>query len=360
MNRAHNFFAGPAVLPYEVLEATRDAVVDFAGLGVSIMEVSHRDKAFDAVIKEAESDLLSLMNLSKDEYSVLFLGGGASLQFAMVPYNFLQNEADYISTGYWSDKAIKEAQMTGKTNIIATSKDDNYSYIPKNFTISPNADYVHITSNNTIYGSEWKKWPDTGNTPLVIDNSSDFLAMERDYNKASLIYAGAQKNVGPAGVTVIVIKKSFVEQKARKDGYTMMKYSTHIEKESLYNTPPVLPIYAVGQTLKWLKKNGGLKAMQEKNEKKAKMIYDVIDAHPDFFIGRIKNKEDRSLMNITWNLPTPELEAKFLEEAKAQKMLGLKGHRSVGGLRASVYNACPISSVEALVNLMEDFYKRNK
>jgi phosphoserine aminotransferase len=360
MNRAHNFFAGPAVLPVEVLEATRDAVMDFAGLGVSIMEVSHRDKAFDAVIKEAENDLLELMHLSKDEYSVLFLGGGASLQFAMVPYNFLHNEADYILSGYWSEKALKEAQMTGKVNVKATSKDDNYSYIPKNFTVSPNADYVHITSNNTIYGSEWKSLPDTGNTPLIIDHSSDFLALNHDFSKASMIYAGAQKNVGPAGVTVVVVKKSFVEQNARKDGYTMLKYSTHLEKESLYNTPPVLAIYVVGQTLKWLKKNGGVAEMQKLNEKKAKIIYDIIDAYPEFFIGRIKNKEDRSLMNITWNLPTPELEAKFIEEAKAQKMLGLKGHRSVGGLRASTYNACPISSVEALAKLMEDFYKRNK
>jgi phosphoserine aminotransferase len=360
MNRAHNFFAGPAVLPYEVLESTRDAVMEFAGLGVSIMEVSHRDKAFDAVIKEAENNLLSLMNLSKDEYSVLFLGGGASLQFAMIPYNFLHNEADYIQTGYWSEKAVKEAQLTGKTNIIASSKDDNYSYIPKKFTISPNADYVHITSNNTIYGSEWKSLPDTGNTPLIVDHSSDFLALKHDFSKASLIYAGAQKNVGPAGVVVVVVKKSFVEQKARKDGYSMLKYSTHVEKESLYNTPPVLAIYVVGQTLKWLIKNGGIEAMQAKNEKKAKMIYDVIDAHPDFYKGRIKEKEDRSLMNITWNLPTPELEAKFLEEAKSQKMLGLKGHRAVGGIRSSVYNACPMESVEALTKLMEDFYMKNK
>lgn len=360
MNRAHNFYAGPAVLPFEVIEQTRDAVYDFNNLGVSIMEISHRDKAFDAVIKEAQNDMLDIMELPKDEYYVLFLGGGASTQFAMVPYNFLHNEADYIETGYWAEKAIKEAKMTGKTNVIATSKESNYNYIPKDFTFSPNADYVHITANNTIYGTEWKKWPDTGNIPLVVDHSSDFLALKQDFKKASLIYAGAQKNVGPAGVTIVVIKKSWVEEKARKDGYTMLKYKTHIDKESLYNTPPVLPIYVVHKTMKWIINQGGLDAIEKNNIKKANLIYDLFDQYPDFYIGAVKAKEDRSLMNVTWNLPNTDLEAKFIEEAKKLKMLGLKGHRAVGGIRASIYNACPLSSVEALAEFMLDFYKKYK
>jgi len=360
MNRAHNFYAGPAVLPFEVIEETRDAVYDFNNLGVSIMEISHRDKAFDVVIQEAQSDLLNMMKLPKEEYYVLFLGGGASIQFAMVPYNFLLNEADYIETGYWSERAVKEAKITGKTNVIATSKESNFNHIPKNFNITPNADYVHITSNNTIYGTEWKKWPETGNVPLVVDHSSDFLALNHNFSKASLIYAGAQKNVGPAGVTIVIVKKSWVEEKARKEGYTMLKYKTHIDKESLYNTPPVLPIYVVHRTLKWIIKQGGLEAIEANNIKKASLIYDLLDAYPEFFIGAVKVKEDRSLMNVTWNLPTPELEVKFIDEAKKLKMLGLKGHRAVGGIRASIYNACPMSSIEALVKFMEEFHKNNK
>jgi phosphoserine aminotransferase len=360
MERAHNFYAGPAILPLQVVEETRDAVYDFNNLGVSIMEISHRDKAFDAVIKGAQDDLLNIMNLPKEEYAVLFMGGGASTQFSMIPYNFLVNEADYIDSGYWSDRAIKEAKMTGKTNVIASTKDVNYNHIAKDFTITPTADYLHITSNNTIYGTEWKAFPDTGNVPLIVDHSSDFLALQHDFAKASIIYAGAQKNVGPAGVTVAIVKKSYIEEKARKDGYTMMKYRTHYDKESLYNTPPVLPIFVVARTLKWILNLGGLVAVQAQNEKKAKIIYDLIDAYPEFYKGAVKVKEDRSLMNVTWNLPTPELEAKFADESKKQRMLGLKGHRAVGGIRASIYNACPIESVELLAKFMEEFYKNNK
>lgn len=360
MERAHNFYAGPAVLPLQVIEETRDAVYDFNNLGVSIMEISHRDKAFDAVIKEAQDDILNIMNLPKEEYAVLFMGGGASTQFAMIPYNFLVNEVDYIDSGYWADRAIKEAKITGKTNIIASSKEQNYNHIPKEFAITPTADYLHITSNNTIYGTEWKYFPETGNVPLIVDHSSDFLALKHDFAKASLIYAGAQKNVGPAGVTVVIVKKSYIEEKARKDGYTMLKYRTHYEKESLYNTPPVLAIYVVSRTLKWILNLGGLEAIQAQNEKKAKIIYDLIDAYPEFYIGAVKVKEDRSLMNATWNLPTAELEAKFVDESKKQRMLGLKGHRAVGGIRASIYNACPLESVELLAKFMEEFYKNNK
>ncbi|MBP8975899.1 MAG: 3-phosphoserine/phosphohydroxythreonine transaminase [Bacteroidetes bacterium] len=359
MSRAHNFFAGPAVLPVPVLEATRDAVMEFNGLGISIMEISHREKAFEKVLTEAQADALSLMGLSADEYSVLFLGGGASLQFAMVPMNFLTKKADYVNTGEWASKAIKEAKLFGEVAEVASSKESKFTYIPKNITFSPDADYVHITTNNTIFGTEWKTDPDTGSVPLVADMSSDIFGIKRNYKKYSLIYAGAQKNLGPAGVVMVVIKKAWAE-KAKQNVPSMLKYKTHIDAGSLYNTPPVLPVFVVGKTLKWIIQEGGLDAIQARNEKKAKMIYDVIDAHPDFYKGTVTQKEDRSIMNITFVLPTPELEEKFVTESKAKKMLGLKGHRSVGGMRASIYNACPVESVELLVSFMEDFYKANK
>ncbi len=359
MPRAHNFFPGPAILPVSVLEATRDAVMEFANMGVSIMEVSHRDKAFEKVLTEAQNDALSLMGLSPDEYAVLFLGGGASLQFAMVPLNFLNKRADYVNTGEWSSKAIKEAKSVGEVVEVASSKESKFTYIPKNITYSPDADYVHITTNNTIYGTQWKTDPDTGNIPLVADMSSDILGIQRDFKKYSLIYAGAQKNIGPAGVAMVVIKKSFAE-KAKQNIPTILKYKSHIDAGSLYNTPPVTNVFVVNKTLKWIIEQGGVAEVQKQNEKKAKMIYDVIDAHPEFYKGTVTQKEDRSLMNITFVLPTPELEEKFVAEAKSKKMLGLKGHRSVGGMRASIYNACPIESVELLTSFMEDFYKANK
>jgi len=360
MTRAHNFFAGPAVLPVPVLEETRDAIMNFDGIGISIMEISHRDKGFEKVIREAQEDALQIMGLSQDEYAVIFLGGGASLQFAMVPMNFLHKKADYVNTGEWASKAIKEAKLFGEVVEVASSKDTNFNQLPKNIKFSSDADYVHITTNNTIFGTEWKTDPDTGNVPLVADMSSDMLGIRRDYKKYSLIYAGAQKNLGPAGVTMVVIKKSWMEARAKQNLPTMLKYKSHVDAGSLYNTPPVLPVYVVNRTLKWIIKEGGLDAIQARNEKKAKMIYDIIDAYPDFYKGTVVNKEDRSIMNITWRLPTPELEEKFVSEAKARKMLGLKGHRSVGGLRASLYNACPMESVEALAKFMEEFYTANK
>jgi phosphoserine aminotransferase len=358
--RAHNFFAGPAVLPLSVLEETRDAVMDFAGLGVSVMEVSHRDKAFEKVITEAQNDALALAGLSANDYAVLFLGGGASMQFAQLPMNFLQTKADYVNTGEWASKALKEAKLYGNAVEVASSKDQKFNYIPKTITYSGDADYVHITTNNTIFGTEWKTDPNVGAVPLVADMSSDMFGIKRDFSKYSLIYAGAQKNLGPAGVTMVIVKKSWVEAKAKANIPTMMKYKTHIEGASLYNTPPCLPVFVVGRTLKWILKEGGLDAVQARNEKKAKLIYDAIDAYPGFYKGAVANKEDRSLMNITWNLPTPELEDKFVAEAKAKKMLGLKGHRSVGGIRASVYNACPMASVELLAKHMDEFAKANK
>jgi phosphoserine aminotransferase len=360
MARTHNFFAGPAVLPLSVLEETRDAVMDFGGLGVSIMEISHRDKSFEKVVTEAQADALALTGLSADEYAVVFLGGGASLQFAMIPMNFLQKKADYVNTGEWASKAIKEAKLLGEVTEVASSKATNFNQLPKNIKYSGDADYVHITTNNTIFGTQWKTDPDVGNVPLIADMSSDMLSMKRNFKKYNLIYAGAQKNLGPAGVVMVIIKKSWMEAKAKQNISSMLKYKTHVDAGSLYNTPPCLPVFVVGRTLKWIIKEGGLEAIQARNQKKAKLIYDIFDAHPEFYKGSVVNIEDRSLMNVTWNLPTPELEEKFITEAKPKKMLGLKGHRSVGGMRASIYNACPIESVELLAKYMEEFYKANK
>lgn len=360
MNRAFNFSAGPAVLPVEVLEATAQAVLDYNGLGMSIMEMSHRSKEYEAVIKTAQEDCLKIMNLSPEEYYVLFLGGGASTQFLMVPYNFLRTSADYINTGVWAGKALKEAQKIGNVNVIASSKDTNFNYIPKNFTITPNADYVHITTNNTIYGTARFEDIDTGNVPLFADMSSDMFAVRRDFSKYDLIYAGAQKNIGPAGVTLVVIKKSLLERQRQIENMaTMLDYKTHMENDSMFNTPPCLPIYVVGQTFKWILKNG-LDKIEANNFKKAGVLYDFMDASNGYYKPTVTAKEDRSLMNVCFNLATPELEAKFIADAKAaHNMTNLKGHRSVGGVRASIYNAAPIEWVETLVKFMEKFQKEN-
>lgn len=360
MARAHNFFAGPAVLPLEVVKETQEALSDFGGTGVSIMEISHRSKEFDAVMTEAQNDALEIMGLSSDDYAVLFVGGGASSQFYNVPYNFMHKKADYVNTGSWSKKAIKEAKLFGEVNVAASSEETNFNFIPKEFNFSPDADYVHITTNNTIFGTEFKTTPDTGNVPLVADMSSNMLSRPLDFSKYSLIYAGAQKNIGPSGVTMVVIKKSWYKEKAKTGLPSMLSYGTHIDSGSMYNTPPSLPVFVVGRTLKWIKNFGGLDAVLAHNENKASLIYGVIDAYPDFYRGAVKNIEDRSLMNVTLNLPTPELEAKFISEAKEKNMLGLKGHKSVGGVRASIYNACPLESCQALSTFMEDFHKANK
>ncbi len=359
MARAHNFSAGPAILPYEVLEETAKAVVDYNGVGMSIMEMSHRSKEFDEVIKEAQADALKIMGVSADEYSILFLGGGASLQFIMIPMNFLKNKADYVNTGAWSKKAIKEAKFVGQCDVVASSEDENFSYVPKNVKFNPDADYVHITTNNTIVGTRFKEIPDTGNVPLVADMSSELFSRKMDFSKFSLIYAGAQKNIGPSGVTFVAVRRDFLE-KAKEEVPTMLKYKTHVDKDSLFNTPPCVNVYVVGRVFKWILKKGGLEAIEEINEKKAKILYDFIDANDDFYFGTVKNKEDRSIMNVTWRMKTPELEAKFVQEAREKyNMTNLKGHRSVGGCRASIYNACPIESVELLVKFMEEFKKEN-
>jgi len=359
--RAYNFFAGPAVLPLSVVKETADAILDFENLGVSVMEVSHRSKEFDRVMGEAQSDLLDLMGLSADEYSAMFLQGGASTQFAMIPMNFLSENqtADYINTGTWAKKAIKEAKLFGKVNIAGTSEDANFTYLPKDLSLTEDAAYVHITSNNTIFGTQWKTFPDTGDVPLVCDMSSDILSRRLDFSKFDLIYAGAQKNLGPSGVTIVVLRKKWLEV-AKDNIPTMLKYQTHVDKGSMFNTPPCIATFVSGRVLKWIKAEGGLEPIEERNNRKAKMIYDLIDAYPEFYRGTVRDKNDRSLMNITFNLPSEGLEAKFVAEAKARNMLGLKGHRSVGGIRASVYNACPMEAVEALTKFMEDFYRANK
>ena len=359
-NRAHNFYAGPAILPVSVLEETRDAVMNFANLGVSILEISHRSKEFDAVIQDAEKDALAIMGLNAQDYAVIFVGGGASLQFAMLPMNFLHTKADYLVTGEWATKAAKEAKMFGAVNEAASSKDKNFNYLPKSCKFSPDADYVHVTTNNTIYGTEWKSIPDVGSVPLISDMSSDMFGVKREWSRYSLIYAGAQKNLGPAGVTMIVIKRAYLEAKAKEQVPTMLKYKTHVDGKSLYNTPPVFGVFVLGRTLKWILQEGGLDAIEARNQKKARMIYDVIDARPEFYKGTVTDKSDRSIMNLTWNLPTPELEDKFVAEAKKKQMVGLKGHRSVGGIRSSQYNACPVESVEALAKFLEEFYVANK
>ncbi len=363
MFRAHNFSAGPAVLPLEVVEQTSKAALDYNGLGMSIMEMSHRSKEFEAVIKEAQADCLKLMELSNQDYSVLFLGGGASMQFAMVAMNFMHKKVDYVNTGVWATKAYKEAKIIAtegiEVNEIASSSDKNFNYIPQNIAYSKDADYCHITTNNTIYGTEWRELPNTGSVPLIVDMSSDLFAQRYDFSKCSLIYAGAQKNIGPSGVTLVVIKNSFMET-ANSKLPTMLKYVTHAKEDSMFNTPPCLPIFVVNRTFKWIMKQGGIDAIQSNNIIKANYIYDKIDSRNDFYKGSVVNPKDRSLMNITFNLPSEDLENKFINEAKALNMIGLKGHRLVGGVRASTYNALPNESAISLSEFMEQFYQNNK
>ena len=357
--RVYNFYAGPAALPLEVLKTAQKELLDFNGSGMSIMELSHRSKTFDDVIETAKKDMKELMGLD-DSYHVLFLGGGASTQFAMVPYNFLAQGkvANYIDTGAWSTKAIKEAKKVGETHVLASSKDKDFSYIPKDFTIDDNAAYLHITANNTIRGTEWFKFPETGNIPLVCDMSSDFLSRKLDFTKFDLIYAGAQKNVGPAGVTIVLIKDSMLKNTRDADLFTMLDYRTHVNKGSMFNTPPAFPIYIVGLVLKWLKKNGGLSEIEKINVKKSKLLYDALDNSNGFYIGTTA-KEDRSRMNVTFRLRDQNLEEEIVKESVKNGLIGLKGHRSVGGLRASIYNAVPYKGVEKLVDFLDKFMKKH-
>ncbi|GAD05601.1 MFS transporter [Porphyromonas crevioricanis] len=355
--KKHNFYAGPSILNEKVIKATADAVLDFAGTGLSLLEVSHRGKEFDAVMAETNQLFKELLDIPA-EYEVVFVGGGASMQFCMVPYNMLRTKAAYLDTGTWASKAIKEAKLFGEVDVVASSKDKNYSYIPKNYTIADDVDYFHYTSNNTIYGTEIRKDPDV-KARLICDMSSDIFSRPIDISKYDIIYGGAQKNLAPAGVTFAIVRKDALG-KVERPIPTMLKYSTHIEKDSMFNTPPVLPIYSALQTLKWYKEMGGVKAMQKLNEEKAAILYNEIDRNR-LFVGTAA-EEDRSLMNVCFVMKEEykELEAAFADFAiKERGMMGIKGHRSVGGFRASLYNAMPKSSVEALVAAMQEFEKKH-
>lgn len=359
MARIYNFSAGPAVLPEEVLKEAADEMLDYRGTGMSVMEMSHRSKAYETIIHEAEADLRELMNIP-DNYKVLFLQGGASQQFAMIPMNLMKNKvADYIVTGQWAKKAFQEAKIFGTANKIATSEDKTFSYIPdcSDLPISENADYVYICENNTIYGTKFKTLPNTKGKPLVADVSSCFLSEPVDVTKYGLIYGGVQKNVGPAGVVIVIIREDLVTEDTLPGTPTMLKYKIHVDNESLYNTPPAYGIYICGKVFKWLKKLGGLEAMKEINEKKAAVLYNYLD-ESKLFKGTVV-KEDRSLMNVPFVTGDEELDAKFVKEAKAAGFENLKGHRSVGGMRASIYNAMPIEGVEKLVAFMKDFEAKN-
>ena len=359
MSRVYNFSAGPAVLPEEVLKEAQAEMLDYKGTGMSVMEMSHRSKAFDQIIQEAEKDLRDLMHIP-DNYKVLFLQGGASLQFAMIPMNLMKNKvADYIVTGQWAKKAWQEAQKYGKANKIATSEDKTFSYIPdcSDLPISEDADYVYICENNTIYGTKFKKLPNTKGKDLVADVSSCFLSEPVDVSKYGVIYGGVQKNVGPAGVVIAIIREDLITDDVLEGTPTMLKYKTHADAKSLYNTPPAYGIYICGKVFKWLKKQGGLEAIKERNEKKAKILYDYLD-ESKLFKGTVVPK-DRSLMNVPFVTGDKDLDAKFVKEAKKAGFENLKGHRSVGGMRASIYNAMPIEGVEKLVEFMKAFEKEN-
>lgn len=359
MGRIYNFSAGPAVLPEEVLKEAAEEMLDYRGSGMSVMEMSHRSKVYEAIIQEAEKDLRDLVNIP-DNYKVLFLQGGASLQFAMVPMNLMKNRvADYIITGQWAKKAYEEAKLYGTANAIASSADKTFSYIPdcSDLPISENADYVYICENNTIYGTKFKKLPNTKGKTLVADVSSCFLSEPIDVTKYGLLFAGAQKNVGPAGVVIAIIREDLIPEETLPGTPTMMKYKIHAENQSLYNTPPCYGIYICGKVFKWIKNMGGLEAMKAHNEKKAKILYDFLD-NSKLFRGTVV-KEDRSLMNVPFVTGNEELDAKFVKEAKAAGFENLKGHRTVGGMRASIYNAMPIEGVEKLVEFMEKFEREN-
>ena len=359
MARVYNFSAGPAVLPEEVLQEAADEMLDYRGTGMSVMEMSHRSKAYDTIIKEAEADLRELMNIP-DNYKVLFLQGGASQQFAMIPMNLMKNRvADYIVTGQWAKKAYQEASLYGKANKIASSEDKTFSYIPdcSDLPISEDADYVYICENNTIYGTKFKTLPNTKGKPLVADVSSCFLSEPVDVTKYGVIYGGVQKNIGPAGVVIVIIREDLITEDVLPGTPTMLRYKIHADADSLYNTPPAYGIYICGKVFKWLKKMGGLEAMMERNEKKAKILYDYLD-ESKLFKGTVR-KEDRSLMNVPFITGNEELDAKFVKEAKEAGFENLKGHRTVGGMRASIYNAMPIEGVEKLVEFMKKFEAEN-
>lgn len=359
MSRVYNFSAGPAVLPEEVLREAQEEMLDYRGCGMSVMEMSHRSSVFQQIIDEAESDLRQLMNIPK-EYKVLFLQGGASLQFAMIPMNLMKNRvADYIVTGQWAKKAYQEAQKYGKANKIASSEDQTFSYIPdcSDLPVSPDADYVYICENNTIYGTKFKELPNTKGKLLVSDVSSCFLSEPVDVSKYGILYGGVQKNIGPAGMVIAIVREDLITEDVLPGTPTMMMYKTHADAGSMYNTPNCWSIYMCGKVFQWLKRMGGLSVMKERNEGKAKILYDFLDSSK-MFRGTVVPK-DRSLMNVPFVTGDSELDAKFVKEAKAAGFENLKGHRTVGGMRASIYNAMPKEGVEALVAFMKEFEEAN-
>ena len=360
MERVYNFAAGPAVLPEEVLREAAEEMLNYKGTGMSVMEMSHRSKAFETIIQEAEQDLRDLMNIP-DNYKVLFLQGGASQQFAMIPMNLMKNKvADYIVTGQWAKKAAAEAKKYGKVNILASSADKTFSYIPdmSDIQVSDDADYDYICHNNTIYGTTYHQLPDTKGKILVADMSSDILSEPVDVTKYGMIFAGVQKNVGPAGVVIAIIREDLITDEVLEGTPTMLQYKIHADNKSLYNTPPAYGIYICGKVFKHLKKLGGLEVMKQRNEEKAKILYDFLDSS-ELFKGTVV-KEDRSLMNVPFVTGNEELDAKFVKEAKAAGIENIKGHRTVGGMRASIYNAMPIEGVKYLVEFMKKFEAENK
>ena len=360
MSRVYNFSAGPAVLPEEVLREAAEEMMDYKGCGMSVMEMSHRSKVFDEIIKEAEADLRELLNIP-DNYKVLFLQGGASQQFAAVPMNLMKNKkAGYIVTGQWAKKAYQEAKMYGEAVELASSADKTFSYIPdcSDLAITDDMDYVYICENNTIYGTKFKELPNTKGVDLVSDVSSCFLSEPVDITKYAIMYGGVQKNVGPAGVVIAIVREDLITDDVLPGTPTMLKYKTQADADSLYNTPPCYGIYICGKVFKWIKKMGGLEVMKQKNEEKAKILYDFLD-QSEMFKGTVA-PEDRSLMNVPFVTGDADLDAKFVKEAKAAGFENLKGHRSVGGMRASIYNAMPKEGVEKLVEFMKAFEEANK
>ena len=360
MARVYNFSAGPAVLPEEVLREAAAEMLDYRGTGMSVMEMSHRSKPFQKIIDDAQADLRELMNIP-DNYKVLFLQGGAYQQFAAIPMNLMKNKvADYIVTGQWAKKAWQEAKLYGQANAVASSADQNFSYIPdcSDLPISEDADYVYICENNTIYGTKFKQLPNTKGKPLVADVSSCFLSEPVDVSKYGVIYGGVQKNIGPAGVVVVIIREDLIPEEALPGTPTMLRYKTHADAGSLFNTPPCYGIYICGKVFQWLKAQGGLEAMGKRNEEKAAILYDYLD-NSQLFKGTVV-KKDRSLMNVPFITGNEEMDAKFVKAAADAGFVNLKGHRTVGGMRASIYNAMPKAGVEALVGFMEDFEKKNR
>ncbi len=362
MRRIYNFSAGPAVLPVPVLEQAAQAIQEINGSGMSLLEVSHRGRDYDAIHFDAMKGVLSVLGLSSDEYNVLFMGGGASTQFTLLPMNFLSDgqTADYVDAGEWGAKAISDAKRFGTVHVAGSSKAANYDRLPAPLSFSPEgvAKYAHLTTNNTIEGTQWHgPLPGANGAPLVCDASSDIFALARDYSKFDLIYFGAQKNAGIAGVTVVVARRSFLE-KANKNMPPMLSYKTQTEKDSLVNTPPVFSIYVLGLVLQWIESEGGLNAIESRNREKAALIYDALDAAPTVYHPCVVEKADRSLMNLTFRLTQPEWEKELLAEAKSHDMDGLPGHRNVGGLRASLYNAFPLDGCKALAELLTDFARR--